>query len=626
MPDSVVLHPAARSFRKSSRLISAAVAPERRIANERVIDELVIIDGSLPHRQVLLDGLRSGVGSLVLDPSRDGIAQISQALVHYRNLKALHIIAHGQPGQIFLGNGVLSAATLESYTLQIKAWRDALAENADLLIYGCEVAAGAGATDFLRQIQRLTRTNIAAATTLTGAAVLGGNANLELQLGTVQTAAIALADYPAVLAPTIGTTGFDANGPDSPLGGSPATLTVSGYTLTMITSSQASLIDVTGFVNFGSSTSTWQEARIASDDGSEFQLDNFNFEVLTAGFNGQTFTITGYRDNAVVAGATSTRTVDAGIGVGTTYLVDVASDADFDNIDEIRLTVSGAPSGTFRLDDITISAPVAGDTTPPVLTSFALQTPGTSPTNADILVFQASFDEDVQNVDAADFTVNGSTATVTNVTQVNASTYNITVSGGNLASFNGTVGLNLAGGQNIQDLAGNALPGTEPSTDQTYTLDNAAPTAPGTPDLVAASDTGSSNTDNITSDTTPTFTGTAEANSTVNLISSVDGAIGTTTADGSGNWSIMASTLTAGAHNITVTATDAVGNTSGASTALGITIDNTAPAAPSTPDLDAGSDTGSSNTDNLTSDTTPTFTGTAEANSTVNLISSVAGA
>jgi hypothetical protein len=50
------------------------------------------------------------------------------------------------------------------------------------------------------------------------------------------------------------------------------------------------------------------------------------------------------------------------------------------------------------------------------------------------------------------------------------------VSGGNLASFNGTVGLDLGGAQNITDLADNPLPAGEPATDQTYVLDNTAPT------------------------------------------------------------------------------------------------------------------------------------------------------
>src|SRR5207302_3679975 len=126
-------------------------------------------------------------------------------------------------------------------------------------------------------------------------------------------------------------------------------------------------------------------------------------------------------------------------------------------------------------------------------------------------------------------------------------------------------------------------------------------------------------TDNITNVTTPTFTGTADAGTTVTLL--VDGvARGTATATAGGTYSITANAaLAAGAHSVTATATDAAGNVSAASAALSITIDTTAPAAPSVPALTAASDSGTSNTDNLTNVTTPTFTGTAEAGSTVTL-------
>ena len=117
------------------------------------------------------------------------------------------------------------------------------------------------------------------------------------------------------------------------------------------------------------------------------------------------------------------------------------------------------------------------DLTPPTFLTITRQNPSTSPTNADSLVFQASFDEAVQYVSTADFTVSGtSTASVTSVSSISSSVYNITVSGGNLASYNGVVGLDLSGSQNIADLSDNALPSGEPATDETYTLDNAGPT------------------------------------------------------------------------------------------------------------------------------------------------------
>src|SRR6185503_11244252 len=58
---------------------------------------------------------------------------------------------------------------------------------------------------------------------------------------------------------------------------------------------------------------------------------------------------------------------------------------------------------------------------------------------------------------------------------VSTGVYDVQVSGGDLASFNGVVGLNFSAGMVIGDLAGNNIANSEPSTDETYTEDNAAP-------------------------------------------------------------------------------------------------------------------------------------------------------
>ena len=119
--------------------------------------------------------------------------------------------------------------------------------------------------------------------------------------------------------------------------------------------------------------------------------------------------------------------------------------------------------------------------------------------------------------------------------------------------------------------------------------------------------------DDITNDNTLTLTGTAEANATVKVY---DGAtlLGSATADGSGNWSYTTAALANGAHSLTATATDVAGNTSAASTALGVTIDTVAPVVPTivsfSPDTDIVGD-------HTTTEHTLTLTGTAEANSTV---------
>jgi subtilisin len=102
-----------------------------------------------------------------------------------------------------------------------------------------------------------------------------------------------------------------------------------------------------------------------------------------------------------------------------------------------------------------------------------------------------------------------------------------------------------------------------------------------TVDLAAASDTGASNTDNVTNDNTPTFTGTAKANSTVKIYAGSTLVCETTTVDASGNYSCtLSSALANGTHSITATATDAAGTTSPASAALNVTIDTAAPTVP----------------------------------------------
>ena len=80
-----------------------------------------------------------------------------------------------------------------------------------------------------------------------------------------------------------------------------------------------------------------------------------------------------------------------------------------------------------------------------------------------------------------------------------------------------------------------------------------------------------------TTDATPTITGTAEPGSTVTVY--VDGnPVGTTTTDGSGNWTFTPSTpLSEGPHIITADAEDPAGNTSSASNSVALTIDTTAP-------------------------------------------------
>jgi len=183
-------------------------------------------------------------------------------------------------------------------------------------------------------------------------------------------------------------------------------------------------------------------------------------------------------------------------------------------------------------------------------------------------------------------------------------------------STTGTVTLSIAVNK-VHDVAGN-LNAASTSTDNSVSFDNVPPAAPGTPDLQAASDTGTSNSDNITSITTPTFTVSAISGNTVTLF---DGStqIGSAVASG-GIATITSSILSEGVHSsITAKQTNSVGNTSAASAALSVTIDTIAPAAPSIPALSPAL----TDPDGIIAPGTKTFTGTADAGPTVTILDGV---
>src|SRR5205814_969310 len=149
------------------------------------------------------------------------------------------------------------------------------------------------------------------------------------------------------------------------------------------------------------------------------------------------------------------------------------------------------------------------------------------------------------------------------------------------------------------------------SSSLSVTIDTTA-AAPSAPDLVAASDSAGPNgssTDNITNDATPTMSSKdAETPATYTLyVTNGTSVLGTTTADGSGNWTITSSSLGDGVHTLTAHPFPTRRSSDLASSSLSVTIDTTA-AAPSAPDLVAASDSAGPNgssTDNITNDATP---------------------
>ncbi|PLS20975.1 Ig-like domain-containing protein, partial [Neptunicoccus cionae] len=129
-----------------------------------------------------------------------------------------------------------------------------------------------------------------------------------------------------------------------------------------------------------------------------------------------------------------------------------------------------------------------------------------------------------------------------------------------------------------------------------FTIDTTDPAAPAISTTISH-DTGISSSDRVTQDDTVRVSGTTEANTVVRIY---DGAVlvGIDQTTSTGNWAITTSSLSDGVHTLRAEAEDLAGNKSILSSPLDVTIDTTAPAAP-TLDLAAASDTGASDSDDV---------------------------
>ena len=154
--------------------------------------ELVLVDTTADNYRQLLDDIVNNSDEtrsfdvFAFDSDRDGIEQISELLSNYRDVDALHIVSHGTDGNVKLGNSWLNLNNLAAYAPQLASWNDALTSDADLLIYGCELAQTAEGQEFVEALSVLTGADVAASDDDTGHATLGGDWHLEYSTGAIE--------------------------------------------------------------------------------------------------------------------------------------------------------------------------------------------------------------------------------------------------------------------------------------------------------------------------------------------------------------------------------------------------------------------------------------------------------
>jgi Ca2+-binding RTX toxin-like protein len=173
--------------------------------------EIYFIDSAVSDIGALIAAVPRSAEAHVLQAAGDGLDQVLSLLAGRSGYDAVHILSHGRPGALVLGERVIDGDELDARAADLIRLGRALNAGGDLLLYGCEVGKGDAGRAFVGRIAELTGADVAASETLTGAAALGGDWRLQVRHGAVAARTLEVGGYPAVLtAPTI-------NGP-SPLG------------------------------------------------------------------------------------------------------------------------------------------------------------------------------------------------------------------------------------------------------------------------------------------------------------------------------------------------------------------------------------------------------------------------
>ena len=147
--------------------------------------QIIFLDSNVNVSSSFSSHLDAETELFFLESKSDGIQQIIDHLAGKKGIESIHIISHGSEGQINIGNTVLNIDNLSSYYDQLAEIGEVIAEDGDILLYGCNVGEATG-RDFVASFANATGADVAASSNTTGGIDAGGDWRLEIESGSIE--------------------------------------------------------------------------------------------------------------------------------------------------------------------------------------------------------------------------------------------------------------------------------------------------------------------------------------------------------------------------------------------------------------------------------------------------------
>ena len=135
--------------------------------------EILIADAGVEDLDTLISGLNEGVEAWLVQPGQDAIGLIINA-ISSPNLKKLHMLAHGAPGEIHLGGSVITASDFRN------RFDGAAERDLDIAFWSCHTGAGDVGQGFVQSVADATGARVSATDGLVGNAQKGGSWRLNV--------------------------------------------------------------------------------------------------------------------------------------------------------------------------------------------------------------------------------------------------------------------------------------------------------------------------------------------------------------------------------------------------------------------------------------------------------------
>jgi hypothetical protein len=161
--------------------------------------EIAFIDSNIPELDAFFLGLRPELGAVLLSPNRPAPTQIAEVLREHSGLDAIHIVAHGKPGEVSFASGKLSIETLKEHAADLRAIGDALAANGAALLWSCRTGKGASGAAFTKAFESAICSRAIAAPDVIGSAQNGGTWQIATALAAPPLTAEAINTYKGIL-------------------------------------------------------------------------------------------------------------------------------------------------------------------------------------------------------------------------------------------------------------------------------------------------------------------------------------------------------------------------------------------------------------------------------------------